>query len=259
MYFSFCQEKGKLHTLSGTKYRIMNLKTIIVDDSLEARSIMELFCSKNNAIHVIASCDNAEAGLKILSEQDIDLVLLDIEMPKMTGLEFLERMPGDPAVIFTTSNETYAYAAFEKNAIDFLKKPFNYNRFCQSIDKVIKSLLQNKPEDALVSETNMVPEGLFIKEKGRYIRVCTDDVLFFENVSDYVRVFTKDKQYLIYGTLKNIAARLPQSRFLRIHRSYIINLNAIVDIEENTLVIDRTVIPIGKAHKAKLMKRLSLV
>lgn len=238
---------------------MMKLNTIIIDDSEEARNIAELFCSRHEGIELLGSYDNAPAGLEVLAKQDIDLVLLDIEMPEMTGLQFLERMPADPAVIFTTCNESYAFAAFERNAVDFLRKPYNYGRFCKSIEKVRKELTVSAEPNERVTDNEVVPEGLFIKEKGRYIRVNTNDVLFFENVSDYVRVFTKEKQYLIYGTLKNIAAKLPRRKFMRIHRSYIINLDAIVDIEENTLVIDRTVIPIGKAHKAKLMKKLSLV
>lgn len=236
----------------------MLLNTIIVDDSLEARKILEFYCNKNKYINLIAKCNGAQKGLEVLDKENVDLVFLDMKMPALSGIDFLNRAPKLPIVIFTTSEEKYAVNAFEYSAQDFLKKPFNYPTFDRSIKRTVERL---QKEEQFRELSSVLPESksIFIKEKGRYVRLNIADILYFENASDYVHVHCKSKNYVIYSTLKKIASKLPKNNFMRIHRSFIINLNEIVDIEENTLVIKRKVIPIAKAHKSTLMKRLKLL
>lgn len=236
----------------------MLLNTIIVDDSLEARNILEYYCNKNEHINLIAKCEGAEKGLNVLASEAVDLVFLDIRMPKLSGIDFLNRAPKVPMVIFTTSEEKYAVDAFEFNAQDFLKKPFNYPTFDRSIERAVDKFKKEKQYQKSSSQLQ-TSKSIFIKENGRHVRLNIADILYFENASDYVYVHCKSKHYVIYSTLKSIAAKLPEDNFMRIHRSFIINLNQIVDIEENTLVIERKVIPIAKAHKSTLMKRLNLL
>ena len=238
----------------------MQLNAMIVDDSIEAHKLLERFCKKHDNINLTAQYENAQLGLDRLEQEDVDLIFLDVEMPNMTGIEFLEQAPILPMVIFTTSKAEYAYNAFEFKAVDYLKKPFNYKRFSEGINRALELWnVQNSEKVPFVDAPNISSKSIFIKEKGRHVRIGIDDILYFENVSDYVRIHVNDKQHLIYSTLKNVDAKLTSSQFLRVHRSYIVNLEKIVDIEENTLVIGRTVIPIGKAHKSKLMKRLKLI
>lgn len=236
----------------------MLLNTIIVDDSLEARKILEFYCNKNKHINLIAKCEGAEKGLEILDKEKVDLVFLDMKMPSISGIDFLNRAPQLPMVIFTTSEEKYAINAFEYDAQDFLKKPFNYPIFDRSIKRAIEKLEREEQFQEL-SSASPNAKSVFIKEKGRYIRLDIADILYFENASDYVHVHCKTKNFTIYSTLKSIASKLTEHNFMRIHRSYIINLNEIVDIEESTLVIERKVIPIAKAHKSRLMKNLKLL
>jgi DNA-binding LytR/AlgR family response regulator len=235
----------------------MLLNTIIVDDSLEARKILEFFCNKNKHISLIAKCDGAQKGLEVLDKENVDLVFLDMKMPLLSGIDFLNRAPDIPMVIFTTSEEKYAVDAFEYNVQDFLKKPFNYPTFERSIKRAIEKLEKERQFNEPLSISPS--KSIFIKEKGRYIRLNIADILYFENASDYVHVHCRAKHYTIYSTLKSIASKLTEYNFLRIHRSFIINLNEIVDIEENTLVIERKVIPIAKAHKSTLMRLLKLL
>ncbi len=235
----------------------MLLNTMIVDDSLEARKILEFFCNKNKHINLIAECDGAEKGLFFLEKESVDLIFLDMNMPEVSGIDFLNRAPETPMVVFTTSEEKYAVDAFEFQAQDFLKKPFNYPRF----DRCVRRAIETMEKENQIQQTLSIPQSqsLFIKEKGRHVRLNITDILYFENESDYVRVHCKDKHYMIYSTLKRIVEKLANHNFMRIHRSFIINLNEIVDIEESTLVIERKVIPIAKAHKSALMKRLKLL
>lgn len=239
----------------------MKLKTMVVDDAAEARVMLEQYCKKNEHIELVAMCADGKEGLEILKNQEIDLVFLDVEMPGMNGIDFLNQAPALPMVIFSTSKAEYAYHAYEFEAVDYLKKPINYPRFKKAVKKAVEHFHHQFEADrnSGLVEAEELPKSLFIKERGRHIRLNTDDILYFENVGDYVRIFVGKEQFLIYSTLKNIAAKLPPNQFLRVHRSYIVNLDKIVDIEENTLVIGRTVIPIGKAHKSTLLKRITLL
>jgi DNA-binding LytR/AlgR family response regulator len=232
----------------------MLLNTMIVDDSLEARKILEFYCNKNKHINLVAECEGGEKGLEVLKKESVDLIFLDMNMPQVSGIDFLNRATDIPMVIFTTSEEKYAVDAFEFNALDFLKKPFNYPKFDRCVSRAFDTMQKERQIQAPITS-----QSLFIKEKGRHVRLNIADILYFENESDYVRVHCKDKHYMIYSTLKRIALKLTDHNFMRVHRSFIINLNEIVDIEENTLVIERKVIPIAKSHKAGLMKRLKLL
>lgn len=237
----------------------MLLNTIIVDDSLEARKILEFYCNKNKHIKLIAECDGAQKGLDFLSKEEVDLVFLDMKMPDLSGIDFMNLAPEVPMVVFTTTEEKYAVEAFEFEAQDFLKKPFNYPKFDRCVNRAVQKFKRDNLFQAPLAPIGPPPKSIFIKEKGRYVRLNIADILYFENEADYVRVHCKDKHYMVYSTLKSVASKLVDHNFMRIHRSFIINLNEIVDIEENTLVIERKVIPIAKAHKATLMKRLKLL
>ncbi len=225
---------------------------MIVDDDKAARDLLGQFCRKTSSLELVASCDSVAEALRVLEEQSVDLIFLDVEMPEANGFELIERMPVLPLIIFTTAKADYAFDAFQFEAVDYLKKPISYPRFLKAVEKALR--LADAPENGAPSPTPT--RDIYIKEKGRLIRIPLRDILYFENVADYVRIKTNNGQHLIYSTLKSIDKKLPPELFVRVHRSYIVNLEKIVDIEENTLVIDRTVIPIGKAHRANLMSRL---
>jgi len=234
------------------------LRCIIVDDELMARRGLERLCSKQEELELAGVFENAPDALAFLEqEQDaVDLIFLDMEMPGMSGIEFLDQAPVLPMVIFTTSNADYAFDAFEYHAVDFLKKPIALPRFEQAVVKAVEIARKSSVNvAAAISNANEI----YVREDGRYIRIPCDDILYFENVGDYVRVKTATGQYIIYGSLKSIDEKLNDPRFLKVHRSYIVNLNKIKDIEENTLVIEKTVIPISRAHKAELMGRLNVL
>jgi len=173
-------------------------------------------------------------------------------MPTLSGLEFIEKAKILPQVIFTTSKAEYAYEAFEYQATDFLKKPIAFPRFSQAVEKAKEVQHQNNEYKANARE-------VYIKENSRYIRMPYDDILYFENVGDYVKIQTSKGSHIIHSTLKAIDKKLRSFEFLKVHRSYIVNLRKIRDIEENTLVIDKKVIPISRANKPLLMGKLNLL
>jgi DNA-binding LytR/AlgR family response regulator len=231
------------------------IKTIIVEDEIMARKSLEKLCSKNSHIHLVESFENAEDTLDYLSsDNDIDLLLLDIEMPGLSGIDLLDRLKIRPQVIFTTSHTDYAYEAFEYEVCDFLKKPILADRFTKSVLKA-KQIL-----DQLNDSSNFSAENeIYIKQDGRFIRIPYKSVYYFENVGDYIKVFTEKGNFIIYGALKTVDAKLSYPGFLKVHRSYIVNLEKIKDIEDNTLVIEKKVIPISRAYKPILFKTINIL
>ncbi len=229
-----------------------NLKCIIVDDEIMARKSLERLCKKTETLEVIAICENAEAAIEFLKKDTVDLIFLDIEMPGLTGIEFLSAVSVLPQIIFTTSKTDYAFEAFQHQVTDYLQKPIDYSRFLLAVEKALEIQKQNNFYKAAAEE-------VYIREEGKYIRVSYDTILYFENVGDYVKVVTDTGNHIIYSTLKSIAKKLNNTRFLKVHRSYIVNLGKIKDIDESSLVINRKVIPISRANRPVLMGRLNIL
>ena len=230
------------------------LNCLIVDDDNMARIALKHLCEKMQ-LAIVAIFENAEQALEGLKDDALqfDLLFLDVEMPGLSGMELLDALPVSPLVVFTTSKADYAFNAFEYGAIDFLKKPIAQPRFEQAVNKALSIIKVQQEFRANANE-------LYVKEEGRLTRISNEDILYFENVGDYVRIRTASGgSHIIHGTLKGLDEKLDDPRFLKVHRSFIVNLNKIVDIEENSLVIDRAVIPISRAHKPLLMNRLKII
>lgn len=231
-----------------------NLNCIIVEDEIMARISLEKMCKKSENLEVVASFENAEGVQEILKDKTIDLIFLDIEMPGMSGLELLDKLSYIPQVIFTTSKKEYAFDAYEYDVTDFLKKPVTQARFLQAVEKAVQRSYQLNA----VAKASAKYE-IYIKVDGALIRLDLKEILFFENFGDYVKVITTEKEYTIYATMKYIDQQINHPRFLKVHRSYIVNLGKIVDIEENSLVIGRKVIPISRAFKPILMSSINIL
>lgn len=236
----------------------MKLKCLIVDDVLMARKSLMQLCTKRSELEVVEVCENAQDALKILNEQDIDILFLDVEMPEMTGLELLNELPYRLTVILTTSKTEYAYDAYQYEVFDYLKKPIALPRFSQTIDKIIQSR-QNVEELLSDGQSAVSSNDIYVKVEGRHIRLLYEDILYIENVGDYVKICTTKENLIVYATMKNLAEKLNKNVFLRVHRSYIVNLKKIIDIEENSIAIGNMVIPISRANKQELMNRLNIL
>ena len=230
----------------------MNLKCIVVDDDHMARKALERLCEKSESLALTGVFESGKDALSYLEREAVDLIFLDIEMPELSGIEMLNLVPVLPMVIFSTSKTEYAYDAFEFQAVDFIRKPITMPRFDQAVNRALETVQKRQAVQAKADE-------IYVREDGRYIRIPCDDILFFENVGDYIRVKTIKGQHIIHGTLKAIEEKLNDNRFLKVHRTYIINLSKIKDIEENSIVIDKTLIPISRAHKGDLMGRLKVL
>lgn len=230
------------------------LKCMIVEDDPLSRKSLERLCGQNDKLELSWVCETAKKGLEILVESAPDLIFLDIEMPEMNGIEFLEEATDLKQVIFTTSKESYAYEAFQYEVTDYLKKPIAIKRFNRAIDKAFE-----------INEVNNIyknnAKDLYIKEDGKYVRISYSDILFFENVGDYVRIVTTKSSHIFHSTLSSIVKKLSDPRFFKVHRSFIINLDKVKDIhiQDNNLVVDTKLIPISRANKPLLIGRLNIL
>lgn len=231
------------------------MNCIIVDDDFISVSALKHCISKVPFLNLVASCSNATEALEIVSKEMPDLIFLDIEMPEVTGLDFMRSLANKPKIIFVTSNKDYAHDAFEFEVEDFLLKPVSLARFFKSVTKVRDQWNLEKNRFSLYPSDN----AIFVKIDSKLMKINTGDILMIEALADYVTIFTAAKTYTVHSTMKGIETKLPPDEFIRIHRSFIVRFNYITEIENNNIKLGKKLLPIGKLYKDDLMKRLNLV
>ncbi len=224
----------------------MAINCIITDDEPIAQDILESYVNKVPDLHLVAKCNNAMETMAQLQTQKVDLIFLDIQMPEITGLEFLKSLPNPPLVIFTTAFQEYALDGFELNVCDYLLKPISFDRFLKAVHKVFDRL---RPGPGMVeSKDKEEKDYIFIKDSDELIKVWYDEIEYIEGLKDYVKVICKDRMIVTLSTMKNMEHILP-NQFLRIHRSYIINTDKISSITGNSVRIGKELISSGKSYK----------
>lgn len=229
------------------------MKCIIVDDEPLAREILETFTQKVPALEVVASCKNAFEVLDILQKEKIDLIFLDIQMPDLNGIQLYESLNYKPLVIFTTAYSHYAVTGFDLEAVDYLVKPFSFERFLKAVNKAGEWL--KKKTNAPQSHHNF----MFVKDGTKMVKVDYEDVLYLEGMKDYVKIVMKDKYIMTLISMQQMAEKLPSEGFIRVHRSYIIPISKIDKIEKNRVVIGGKWIPVGNSFKEKLFDLLGKI
>ena len=239
------------------------MNCIIVDDEAAARMIVSHLCSQVDNLNVIEEFPNALQAMKFLNKNDVDLIFLDIHMPDFTGFDFIETLKNPPRIVLTTSDKNFAIEAFEYDCIvDYLVKPITLPRFLKAAQKVESFQISTKPASNLGDSSKSqehTEKEMYINIDRRLIKIEFDKIYLIEAKGDYILVKTEDKNYTVHSTLKKIEEKLPDSIFLKVHRSYIINIKKIIDIEDNSVLIARDVIPISRSNRPELMKRLNLL
>lgn len=232
------------------------MNCIIIDDETAARAIVGQLCTKVPELHILQEFDNAIEAIKFLNQQEVDVVFLDIHMPGFTGIDFVQTLKNPPKIVLTTSDTEFAIAAYEYEFIvDYLVKPITFERFEKCIQKVKKSLSKKPVSTAMVEPTS----DLYINIDRRLIKLRLDEILVIEAEGDYIKVKTEKEEHRVHTTLKKIKEKLPDNLFLQIHRSYIINFTKIIDIEDNSVLIAKNVVPISRSNRPELMRRLNLL
>jgi DNA-binding LytR/AlgR family response regulator len=231
------------------------MNALIVDDNKMARIALSELAGRIDDLTIVAECSGAYEAYNLILSESIDLLLLDIEMPGMSGLELTKNLTKKrPVIIFITSRKEYAADAFDLNVVDYIIKPVTGPRFIQAIDKA-REILDSNQEEVNVREEEFV----FIRDSNIVRRLKLDSILFAEAMGDYVKLYTAEKFYAIHTTLKTVEERLPASRFLRVHRSYLVAINKIDSMEGGALIINHKPIPVADAYRAALNKRMNII
>ncbi|MGB5229723.1 MAG: LytTR family DNA-binding domain-containing protein [Eudoraea sp.] len=236
------------------------MNCIIIDDEATARAIVAQLCTSIPELDVIEEFSNAIDAIKFLNQQTVDLIFLDIHMPGFTGFDFVQTLKDPPKIVLTTSDTNFAIEAYEYEAIvDYLVKPITQERFTKSIQKVKNTIAQQPSETKGEGSASSVGEELYINIDRRLIKLTFDEILLIEAKGDYIDIKTNKETHRVHNTLKKIKEKLPEELFLQIHRSYIINFTKIIDIEDNSVLIEKSVIPISRSNRPELMRRLNLL
>ncbi|MEL6919235.1 MAG: LytTR family DNA-binding domain-containing protein [Bacteroidota bacterium] len=236
------------------------MNCIIVDDEAAARAIVLQLCSKIPDLDVIDEFSGAMDAIKFLNQHTVDLIFLDIHMPSFTGFDFIQTLKNPPKIVLITSDKNFAIEAYEYEAIvDYLVKPLTPERFEKSLQKVKNALVKQPVISDMESNGSTVEEELYINIDRRLIKLKFREIQLIQAQGDYIDVKTETKTYRVHSTLKKIKEKLPENVFLQIHRSFIINFTKIIDIEDNSVLIERNVVPISRSNRPELMRRLNLL
>jgi len=234
----------------------MKVNAIIVDDEPLAQNVIIQYAQKLPNLEIVGTCNDAICAHQTLQEKKADLIFLDINMPKMSGISFLRNLKNPPLVIFTTAYSEYALEGFELDAIDYLKKPFSFERFCKAYYKA-EELIQLKEGTNSSPVSEIHPDFIFIKSNKKTIKVNFSEILFIEGLGDYIRIHNLTQKIVTNLSMKKIADLLPETKFYRIHKSFIISLEKIENIEGNLVEINKTKLPIGNSYRQDFLKYIS--
>ncbi|MCB0837570.1 MAG: response regulator transcription factor [Bacteroidetes bacterium] len=236
------------------------IRAIAVDDEPLALEVIQRFAAKIPGLDLIAVFGNPIEAVQYLQTESIDLIFLDIQMPDITGIQFLQSLAESPMIIFTTAYSQYAVDSYELNAVDYLLKPIPFDRFLKAVNKAI---MQMKAHEALEHQTETPPESeanhgevnyLFIKSDTRFFKVDYKDILYIEGMRDYIAVHTPTQKILTLMSMTKMLAKLPERDFMRVHKSYIIGLNHISLIQNNRVIVSDKEIPISHSYKDAFLK-----
>ncbi|MGD8780525.1 MAG: response regulator transcription factor [Ignavibacteria bacterium] len=230
------------------------MNCLAIDDEPLALNVIKEHCKKVNSINLIATYTNAIDAITEINNNKIDLIFLDIEMPKITGLEFIKSLSNPPLIIFTTAFPNHAIDGFELDAVDYLLKPISFEKFLKAVNKASIRLAAKKGD--LFSQNNKPAEYLFVKVDYSTVKVSFSEINYVEGLKDYIKIYTNEKPIITKSTIKHMESKLPTELFVRVHKSYIISINKIDKIEYNHIIIGQTKIPIGLQFKDSFYEKI---
>lgn len=226
------------------------LKTSIIDDDKLSRFVLKKYIDKTNFLILEKEYDSAVSALEDEEINSVDLLILDVEMPRLSGLDFLDKTNIKPKVIIASINSEYAVRAFDLNVVDFLAKPVEYSRFLQSVYRA---------QSVISHECQLQPniDHIYVRSNNGYTRVNFDEIIYVEAYSDYMNIHTNKERFTTLSTMKAIEERLPKDKFVRVHRSYLVHIDKINRFEDNTIRLGNRVIPVSRSCRENLMKHLN--
>jgi DNA-binding LytR/AlgR family response regulator len=228
------------------------LNCLIIDDEPLALNILESYISNVPELHLVARCNSAVEAMEMMHNYSIHVMFLDINMPMIDGLSFLRSLKNSPHVILTTAYSHHAIESYELDVVDYLLKPIPFERFLKAVNKLF-----NLQKNSLSSINTHAPVGyIFIKVDGRMVKLNYEEIVYIEGLKDYLKVHTCERHYVTHMTMKKMEETLPSNSFIRIHKSFILSLNAVKSISGNTVETIKDALPIGAMYKEKLVKNI---
>ena len=226
------------------------IKCIIVEDEILAQQVIQSHLQKVNGFELLAVCNNALEATEILNRQEVDLIFLDIQMPGMSGLNFLRSLQNPPLVVITTAYAEYALESYEFNVIDYLLKPISFERFLKTINKIVDGRLFTQ----LAKDSDSLPaDHIFIKSNSKFFKVNFSEIIYIEGMKDYLKIHTAEYNLVIHQTMNEMERLLLTKPFIRVHKSYIIAIAHIRSIYGNSIEVGRATIPIGNSYRDNVM------
>jgi DNA-binding LytR/AlgR family response regulator len=232
------------------------MNCIIVDDNKMARTALKKLIEQVDSLELKEECASPVDAYNYLLKENVDLVFLDVEMPGMTGIELVKNLDKRPIIILITSKTDYAVEAFELNVADYIIKPVTLSRFMVAVSKA-KELFEMKGQKIELNEKDK--EYMFVRSNSILTKIKIKDITYIQALGDYVNIYTLDNRYTVHITLKGMEEKLPEDKFYRLHRSYLIALDHIDKVEEGTAFIGKHPVPIGEQYKKELLKRINLI
>jgi two-component system LytT family response regulator len=234
------------------------MKCIVVDDEALARKLLETYIGQIPNLELVAMCKNPMEAAEVLQRETIDLMFLDIQMPQITGISFLKGLQQKPYVIFTTAYERYALEGYALDVVDYLLKPFGFERFFQAVNKVAERLKPNKSivQNPTKTIDNTIKDYILVKSEHRIHRIKFKDIDYIQSMQAYVAFYIKNERILSLNTMKNLEVELPENQFIRIHKSYIVAIDKIEILEGNQIVIGKNKLPIGASYREEVKNKI---
>ena len=238
----------------------MKTKCLIVDDEPLARDLMRSHIEKLENFEIVAECGDAMKAMNALRSNPVDLMFMDIQMPQITGIDFLKTLKNPPKVIITTAYRQYAIDGFELDVVDFLLKPITFERFLKSINKFYQESTDESFKQAPVINNFTVNDEpfIYVKENKKVLKVHLNEILYLEGLSEYVQIFTKNKKIVTKNSMTNMETKLPDKDFMRIHKSYIVSVSKIQAFTSTTVEIPGKQLPIGRSYKNLVIEALQI-
>lgn len=233
------------------------MKCIIVDDEPLAIDVIESHIAKLEDVEIVAKCTNALSAFEVVQKQDVDLIFLDIQMPKLTGLDFLKTLQNPPKVIFTTAYRDYAIESYDLNAVDYLLKPISFDRFLKAMSKVYDREIQSPISKEIVEVRPNEDNYIYVKSDKKMVKIKLNEVLYIESLKDYVRIKTQDKMIITHQKISYLEEKLPEDSFTRVHRSFIVATKKVDCYSSAFLEVSGKEIPIGRNYKNQVMSKLN--
>ncbi|MBL0743146.1 LytR/AlgR family response regulator transcription factor [Chryseolinea lacunae] len=235
------------------------IRCLVVDDEPLARQLLESYVKQVNGLSLVQSCENAIEAFTLLQKTTVDLILLDIQLPQVTGIDLLKSLKDRPRVILTTAYRQYAFDAYDLDVVDYLLKPISFDRFLRGISKIFE--LKNTAAEPTPTEAP-APKPfeeayLYLKEDREMVKVYLNDILYIESLRDYVRVKTTQRQVVTYQKISYLEKTLPEGKFVRIHRSFIVPVDKILSFTPSSVKVGTHEIPIGRNYKNEALRTLN--